>query len=227
MTAPRPSPEQMLVHFYRAVVTHSDVWRQRLDATTNWAAATTAGMVTFTFGVQAPHFILLLALAFDSVFLLMEARRYQTYDLWRGRLLVLNRYMVGPILDPVETPPEEMMRAKLAELARDLGRTSPKLSLLHAAGFRIYRNYGFLFGIVVLAWFMKLSIHPRASSGWEEVVERARIGSLSGEGAMAIVLGFFASALILAFVAPNERMVDWTESRPVLRRLVRTRRPDA
>lgn len=225
MTAPRPSPEQMLVHFYRAAVTHSDVWRQRLDATTNWAAATTAAMVTFTFGVQAPHFILLLALGFDCVFLLMEARRYQTYDLWRGRLLVLNRYMVGPVLDPVGAPPEEMVQAKLAELARDLGRTSPKLPLLHATGFRIYRNYAFLFGIVVLAWFMKLSIHPHASSGWREVVERAHIGGLSGEGTTAIVLAFFAAALVLALTAPNERMVDWTESRPVLRRVVPPRRP--
>ena len=33
----------VFVHFYRAVVSHMDVWRQRMDATTNWAAAMTSG----------------------------------------------------------------------------------------------------------------------------------------------------------------------------------------
>lgn len=42
-----------LTHFYRAVVGHADVWRQRMDATTNWAAATTAGMITFAFSTPA------------------------------------------------------------------------------------------------------------------------------------------------------------------------------
>ena len=47
---PVDSGHPVLVHFYRAVVSHADVWRQRMDATTNWAAATTAAMVTFAFG---------------------------------------------------------------------------------------------------------------------------------------------------------------------------------
>ena len=89
----------VFVHFYRAVVAHMDVWRQRMDATTNWAAATTAAMVTFSFGsVDSPHFVLLLALGFNSVFLLMESRRYQTFDLWRRRFRLLNRYMIAPAL---------------------------------------------------------------------------------------------------------------------------------
>lgn len=65
--------QPVLVHFYRAVVAPMDVWRQRMDATTNWAAATGAGMITFTFSTPAaPHYVLLLALFFQLVFLLME-----------------------------------------------------------------------------------------------------------------------------------------------------------
>ena len=98
----RPS-DQVLVHFYRAVVMHMDVWRQRMDATTNWAAATTAGMVTFAFGdPRAPHVVLLLAIAFDVIFLLMESRRYQIYDLWRRRFRTLNQYLIAPVLAPGE-----------------------------------------------------------------------------------------------------------------------------
>lgn len=45
-----------LVHFYRAVVSHADVWRQRMDAAMNWAAAATAAIVTIAFGDRAaPH----------------------------------------------------------------------------------------------------------------------------------------------------------------------------
>jgi uncharacterized membrane protein len=48
--------DAVFVHFYRAVVGHMDVWRQRMDATTKWAAATAAGVITFTFStVTAPH----------------------------------------------------------------------------------------------------------------------------------------------------------------------------
>src|SRR5690606_19527036 len=93
-TLPEVDPSSaVVVHFYRAVVAHMDVWRQRMDATTNWAAATTAGMVTFSFGApESPHFTLLLAAAFDVMFLLMESRRYQIFDLWRRRFRLLNRY---------------------------------------------------------------------------------------------------------------------------------------
>ena len=94
-TVPTPPPDLTsgtLAHFYRAVVSHADVWRQRMDATTNWAAATTAAMVTFAFGdPAAPHVVLLLAMAFDAIYLVMESRRYQTYDLWRRRFRTLNR----------------------------------------------------------------------------------------------------------------------------------------
>ena len=73
----------VLVHFYRAAVVHADVWRRRLDATTNWAVVTTAAVVTFAFGeAQAPHFVLLMALLFGLFFLVMESLRYQIYHVW-------------------------------------------------------------------------------------------------------------------------------------------------
>jgi uncharacterized membrane protein len=72
MMSPLPARDQVFVHFYRSVVSHMDVWRQRMDATTNWAVATSAGMMTFTFTApQAPHFIMLMALSFDAMFLFM------------------------------------------------------------------------------------------------------------------------------------------------------------
>ncbi|CAN5610506.1 hypothetical protein BH23GEM10_BH23GEM10_16390 [soil metagenome] len=104
--------------------------------------------------------MLLLALLFQSVFLVMEARRYQTFDLWRRRFRMLNRAMIVPALrdDPIDDASE----AQLSELALDLGRTVPHLDLSHAVGYRMRRNYGYLFGVTLLAWLMKLEIHPTA-----------------------------------------------------------------
>jgi uncharacterized membrane protein len=124
----------VFVHFYRAVVGHMDVWRQRMDATTNWAAATAAGMVTFTFGTaSSPHFVLLLAFGFNCVFLLMESRRYQTFDLWRRRFRLLNRHMIVPVLEGEAGSTAEQQEG-LRRVAEDLGRMVPHLPLAHAIG---------------------------------------------------------------------------------------------
>lgn len=204
--------DQTLVHFYRAVVAHADVWRQRTDATTNWAAATTAGMISIAFGTDTPHFILLLALCFDTIFLLMESRRYQMYDLWRRRFHWLNRYVIAPVLSDASALPAEVRRDKLDELARDLGRTIPHLRLAAAVGYRIHRNYGYLFGIGLLAWGLKLSVHPDPAAGVVEFVDRARIGALPGTGVLLLVLMFIGGVSLLALRAPSDRMIGWEET---------------
>ena len=42
----RPEYLSVMVHFYRAEVHRSTIWRMRLDATTNWAVLTSAGMLS-------------------------------------------------------------------------------------------------------------------------------------------------------------------------------------
>jgi uncharacterized membrane protein len=210
--------EQLLVHFYRAVVAHMDVWRQRMDATTNWAAATAAGMITFAFGTPAsPHFVLLLALAFQGVFLLMETRRYQMFDLWRRRFRVLNRYLVAPVLGAPREDVEKSEKA-LAELARDLGRTIPHERLLGAMGYRIRRNYGYLFLVTLVAWVLRLDMLAGAGSSLAEVVAQASIGVVPGVWVFSLVLLSAVVGSTLAMVAPSERMMDWVMMPPPLRR---------
>lgn len=204
-----PPPEQTTVHFYRAVVAHMDVWRQRMDATTNWAAATAAGMITFAFSTPAsPHFVLLLALAFQGVFLLMESRRYQTFDLWRRRFRTLNRHLVAPALrgDPEVS---EESRAALAALAVELGRLVPEINLVGAAGFRIRRNYGYLFLVTLVAWILRLELLADPGTGVRGVIAEAGIGGLSGAVVLFSVLAAALAGSLLAFLAPSERMLDW------------------
>ncbi|HEX6307242.1 MAG TPA: DUF2270 domain-containing protein [Longimicrobiales bacterium] len=210
---PERSTDTVLVHFYRAVVAHMDIWRLRMDATTNWAAVTLAAMITFSFStLSAPHYVLLLALVFQFVFLLMESRRYQTFDLWRRRFRVLNRAFIVPALD--DATPGEAGAADLKLLARDLGRTVPHLSLLHAAGYRVRRNYGYLFGLTLLAWLLKLEVHPAPAGSAAELLRRASIAFVPGWLTLAVVLTTTFALLLLAAHAPTHDIVDWEATSP-------------
>ncbi|MFP4623925.1 MAG: DUF2270 domain-containing protein [Gemmatimonadota bacterium] len=208
MDAPDPT-NPILVHFYRATVQHADVWRQRMDATTNWAAATTAAMITFSFSrPDTPHFVLLLALGFDIMFLLMESRRYQAYDRWRRQFHSLNRYLIAPALQGSRTIPEHGFDGVVFELSR----TVPHLTLWEAVGYRVRRNYGYLFGVIVLSWLLKLQVHPAPADDFlADALGRAGVGLAGPEIILGLVAVFAATVLVLGLAAPSERMMDWAE----------------
>lgn len=210
MAAPDAS-NPVLIHFYRALVGHMDVWRQRMDATTNWAAATTAAMVTFSFSTaSSPHFVLLLALGFNATFLLMESRRYQIFDLWRRRFRSLNRHMIAPVLTGSE-PDEEARAEALAGVAADLGRLVPHLSLAQAAGYRIRRNYGYVFAVNTVAWLLKLEVHPTPADTTGEFLGRAAVGVIPAWVVITAVAVSMAVGLALAVRAPSEQMLHWAD----------------
>lgn len=205
--------DAVYVHFYRAVVGHMDVWRQRMDATTNWAAATAAGMITFTFStVEAPHYVLLLALAFQTMFLLMESRRYQTFDLWRHRFRRLNRIMIVPALEEREV--DDVARAEMRELAADMGRTVPHLGLFDAVGYRTRRNYGYLFTVTLLAWVMKLETQPEPAMSVPVLLDRAAIAFIPGAAVFAAVILSVGTLLVIAVKAPTGDMLNWEATDP-------------
>jgi uncharacterized membrane protein len=182
-----------------------------MDATTNWAAATTAGMITFAFSrPEAPHFVLLLALVFDTVFLLMESRRYQAYDRWRRQFRALNRYLIAPALQGSDTLSEEGFES----IVRELSRTVPHLSLRCAVGYRIRRNYGYLLGVVILSWLLKLQVHPAPAHDFlHEALGRADVGLVSHEFILGGVGLYVLISVVLGMRAPTERMMDWAEVR--------------
>lgn len=205
--------DPIFVHYYRAVVAHMDVWRQRMDATTNWAAATAAGMITFTFSTAStPHYVLLLALAFQTVFLLMESRRYQTFDLWRHRFRKLNRILIVPALQ--NRPLDDAAEREMQELALDMGRTVPHLDLFHAIGYRARRNYGYLFAVTLLAWLMKLEIQPTPALTLAEFLQRATIAFIPGSAVFAMVVMSVATLLLVAVRAPTGDMLNWEATDP-------------
>jgi len=88
-----------MVHFYRGEIQRSNIWRNRLDATTNWAVITAGATLSFVFSSpDNPHFAIPINTILVSIFLFMEARRYRYYEVWANRVRVLETGYFAPML---------------------------------------------------------------------------------------------------------------------------------
>ena len=164
----------VMVHFYRAEVARSTSWRQRLDATTNWAVLTTAAMLSFTASSpDHPHIILLLSSLVVFAYLIIEARRFRYFEVYRARVRMLEENFLLPvIIRKLESP----MGTWREMVANDLDLPKYKTTLVEAVGFRLRRNYSFIFVILLGGWFVKLSMHPEFVTSPAEFWNRMAVG---------------------------------------------------
>jgi len=180
------------------MVGRADVWRMRMDATTNWAIGATAAVLSFGLGnASAPHTVLLLAPLATACFLLLEARRLTFHRLWQDRVLEVERALIRPALG--EPLPEAI--PSLGALAAELGTTIPKMPIRRAVARRVRRVYGFLFAIQLMAWALKLANHPAPAATSGELMARAHVGMVSGAAVVGVVLAAFAGLLLHALLA--------------------------
>ncbi|WOR15210.1 DUF2270 domain-containing protein [Hyphomonas sp. FCG-A18] len=167
-----------LAHLYRAEVYRSTIWRQRLDMTTNWAVVSTgiALSVSFATANASPLPIVLVGLL-SVMFLILEARRYRYFTVWKFRARLLELAVYVPILQGKGiTIPQD----KGSPLSDDYIHPQYRISGLRAVGRRLRRNYGWIFGIQGLAYFAKIAIHPVDATSLEEFIYRAHIGQVPG-----------------------------------------------
>ncbi len=67
---------------------------------------------------------------------------------------------------------------------------------------RYRRNYIWLVSLVLLSWFLKLSIHPELATTLREVVDRAAVAAwISGPWVVGIVAGIYVALLLLIVLA--------------------------
>jgi uncharacterized membrane protein len=164
-----------MVHFYRAEVTRTNLWRSRLDTTTNWAVVTTGAALTFTFSSpQNPHFVLLVVLLLMLTFLNMEARRYTYYALWHHRVRLVETDFFAAMVAPPFRPSADWETA----LSQTLISPVFPISRLRALAIRYRRNYIWLVTMLIFSWLLKLMIHPTPIQTTSQIVERAAIGPL-------------------------------------------------
>ena len=77
-----------VAHLYRGEVYRSTIWRTRLDNTTNWSVVTLGVALSITFSNATASPVPLLLVGFLVLFfLVLEARRYRYFNVWRARPL--------------------------------------------------------------------------------------------------------------------------------------------
>ena len=198
-----------LAHLYRGEVYRSTIWRQRLDQTTNWAVVSTGIALSVVFaGANASPFPIVLVGMLCVMFLMLEARRYRFFYVWRFRARVLEIAFYVPMLrGEGATIPLDRGTA----LSDDYEKPQYRISMLRAVGRRLRRNYGWIFAIQGAAYFAKIAIHPYDVGSWTEFTYRAHIGPIPGWIALVVGLAFHAGWITLAWITWYQERGDKTK----------------
>ena len=220
---PKPSPltipqklapaefNTAMVHFYRGEVQRSNVWRTRLDATTNWAVITAGATLSFVFSSpDNPHFAIPINTILVTIFLFMEARRYRYYEVWANRVRVLETGYFAPMLSHQTLPPDK----EWAEhISADLLSPHFTISEWEAVGRRLRSNYLWIFILMILSWALKIYIHPfpivstdPKTTVFDIFIQRAAVGLISGW--FIIILGAIFNLIVLFFAFGTLRLKD-------------------
>ncbi len=212
-TSPTQIPQKLLpaefnmamAHFYRGEIQRSNVWRGRLDATTNWAVITAGATLSFVFSSPTnPHFAIPINTILVSIFLFMEARRYRYYEVWANRVRVLETGYFAPMLSHRTAAPDQDWAE---HIAADLITPHFTIGVWEAVGRRLRANYLWIFILLALSWSLKIYIHPSPIPAttdaelqvfWDILQQRATVGLAPGW--LVITVGAVFNFLIF-FVA--------------------------
>ncbi|HSF83785.1 MAG TPA: DUF2270 domain-containing protein [Anaerolineales bacterium] len=176
-----------MVHFFRAEVARANVWRQRLDTTTNWAVVSTGAAITIAFNQSAHHFVILLNALLVTLFLAIEARRYRYYELWSYRIRLMETDFFASMLVPPFHPAADWAES----LAENLFHPSFPISIWEAFGRRLRRNYYWIFIVLAVAYLARIGLVPTQATSWQEFFQRGSIGNLGGEIVIAFVAVYY------------------------------------
>lgn len=184
-----------MVHLFRAEIQRANVWRQRLDTTTNWAVVSTGATLSIAFSQpEIHHGIIILNTLLVMWFLFIEARRYRYYELWSYRVRLMETDFYAAMLVPPFHPSPEWAES----LAENLLTPSFPVSMLEAFGRRLRRNYFWIFLILYASWVAKIWLFPIPSVNLDEFMSRASVGPVSGELMFILGLVLYASLAIVA-----------------------------
>jgi uncharacterized membrane protein len=185
-----------LAHLYRAEVYRSTAWRVRLDNTTNWAVVTTGIAISASFSsTSASPLPLVLVGLLVVFFLLIEARRFRYFDIWRMRARALETKFYVPILRGREPAPDTVWNMRLAH---DYESPRHRMSFAAAVARRLRYNYLWILLIQAVSYYGKLAIHPTPLTNLSELWARAAIGPFPGEIVVAAGVVFHGAWALFA-----------------------------
>lgn len=184
-----------MVHFFRAEIQRANVWRQRLDTTTNWAVVSTGAVLSIAFSQsEIHHGIIILNTLLVMWFLFIEARRYRYYELWSYRVRLMETDFYAAMLVPPFHPSPEWAE----NLAENLLTPSFPISMWEAFGRRLRRNYIWIFLILYASWVAKIWLFPEPATSLTEFVGRSAVGPIPGEVMILLGVGYYAALALVA-----------------------------
>lgn len=184
-----------MVHLFRAEVSRANVWRMRLDTTTNWAVVTTGASISIAFTQsEISHIVVMLNLLLVTVFLLIETRRYRYYELWSSRVRLMETDFFAAMLVPPFHPSPDWAEA----LAENLLLPHFPVSNLEALGRRLRRNYLWIYFVVGFAWVAKLWLFPTMAASLAVMMTRASVGPINGEWVLLVSLFLYGVVIVIA-----------------------------
>jgi uncharacterized membrane protein len=193
-----------MVHFYRGEIQRSNVWRGRLDATTNWAVITAGATLSFVFSSpDNPHFAIPINSLLVSIFLFMEARRYRYYEVWASRVRVLETGYFAPMLSHRTIAPDEEWAD---HISADLISPHFNISEWEAIGRRLRSNYMWIFILLALCWTLKVYIHPYPAPNLDTFMQRAQVGLAPGW--LVLAVGVFFNLLMFFLAVATLKLRD-------------------
>ncbi|MEO0466677.1 MAG: DUF2270 domain-containing protein [Pseudomonadota bacterium] len=198
-----------IAHLYRGEVYRSTIWRQRLDQTTNWAVVSTGIALSIVFASEGASPLPIVLVGFLCImFLMLEARRYRFFYVWRFRARVLEIAFYVP-----------MLRGEGARIPLDRGTAlsddyeSPKyrISMARAIGRRLRRNFGWIFALQGAAYLAKIAVHPYDVPSLDIFIHRAHIGPIPGWVTLGAGLVFQMGWMGFAWWTWRQEQLDRTK----------------
>ena len=167
-----------IAHLYRGEVYRSTLWRQRLDTTTNWSVVTLgiALSVAYSSPLASPLPLVLVGIVI-MFFLLLEARRYRYFNVWRARARWLETHFYAPLLTEGDLHLNDGWQDILS---KDYHSPRYHISLFRAVGRRLRRNYIWILLVQTLAFYGKVMVHPTPIETLDQLWERAAVGPVPG-----------------------------------------------
>lgn len=174
----RPEFVNAMIHLYRGELGEATAWRSRIDTTTHWAVVLSATALSFVFSDSSSerHILIPIISLFITFLMLMEARRYRFFDIWRSRARMIEINFYRPLLDG--RPPR--MPDWAETLAHDLEWPHFHLPWWEALGRRLRRNYQWIYAILAGSWVVVLMSRPIPTTDLAVIARRAGIGPFSG-----------------------------------------------
>src|SRR5260370_30390483 len=136
----------LFAHFHRAEIARMAGWRDRIDRTTYWAISVAAAMLSVSLSTPtAHHSVLLFGMLLTFLMLMIEAKRYRFFDVYRSRVRRLERNYYAKLFDPAVEAEQDWQRI----MAADLLAPTFVMSMAEAVSRRLRRNYIWIFLILL------------------------------------------------------------------------------